>query len=180
MARRQVAQGATAAMLGKYSDRSRRAADERMAVSAVPGAPNVLRVARVEGGDVHVSHVLVGLHRGVTFYDDDLERTSVYTPANTALKFRLAQGAALFEGMPGIIPIACTCTDFLARGTSSASRTAGIRSVNRSGLRGNAAIMGAVQGCKHMLAAEAHLTGGMGAVEYFTVGGSTASAQPLP
>ena len=155
----------------KSRERLARARTENMRVSAVAGTPSVLRVAHPgPGGRRHVSHVLVGLHRGVTFFDDDGERTPVYTPPGTRLRFRLARGAALFEGLPGLIPIACTCPDFVVRGTTSTTATGGVRSVNRSpNTRGDAAVMGAVLGCKHMLAAEDHLMRGVAASEYFSV-----------
>ena len=168
----------------KARERLGRARTEKMRVAPVPGAPAVLRVTHAAGGRRHVAHVLVGLHRGVTFFDDDGERTPVYTPPGTGLRFRLARGAALFEGLPGLIPIACTCPDFVVRGTTSAPASGGVRSVNRApGVRGDAAVMGAVLGCKHMLAAEDHLMRGIAASEYFSVpleGASSSTDQQQP
>ena len=157
-------------MLALYDERVERSKTENMTVKKVSGVHCVLKVQHVVKGRLHTHHVLVGLHRGIVLLDDDCDRARVkFKPKNCNISFFVAKGFAVYENLPGFVPIACTCKDYATRGTSSVNSKRGIKSVNHSNLPGKAGIMGAVLGCKHMAAANQYLNGGTGACAYFDV-----------
>lgn len=170
--RRPVAQGASAELQTKIKDRIDRTQSQKLLVSSVPRCPSVLRVTHQSDGTYHKHYVLTGLHRGTTFFDDDAERTSAaYQPVNSPASFWIVRGTALYDQLPGLIPVACTCKDYKTRCTSTATGSAGgMKSVNDSRLVGSASVMGAIEGCKHMMAANEYMSGGTGPRAYFGIG----------
>ena len=157
-------------MLQTYDERVVRANTQKMTFASLKGVPCVLRVQHRVKTKLHTHHVLVGLHRGIVLFDDDCDRARVkFRPKGTNVSFWVTRGASVYENLPGFVPVACTCIDWLVRGTSSVGNKKALLSVNDSGLPGKAGSMGAVRGCKHMIAANQYLNGGEGACAYFNV-----------
>lgn len=160
--RTRVARGVSEKLIEKINERVARAAAERMRFTRRRDCPCIVSVSRVEKGTVRVHQVLLGMHRSVVFYDDDLRRTGVFEPRNldgtpSGAAFHLARDAPVYEKLPGIVAVACNCSDFTRRCTSTVGQPspgAPGPSVNDARAGGGVAVMGAILGCKHMLAVE--------------------------
>ena len=94
MNRHKVAMHASELLQRKFGDRVERASTEGMRVTT-HACPSVLRVAHTSRGKRSVNHVLMGLHRGMTFFDDDhLRAKRVYRPPGGGVGFGLTKGNA--------------------------------------------------------------------------------------
>ena len=175
MNRHKVAMHASELLQRKFSDRVERASTEGMRVTP-QACPSVLKVAHTSRGKRSVNHVLMGLHRGMTFFDDDhLRGKGGYRPRGGGVGFVLTKGTALYEGLPGLVPVACTCPDYVRRCTTGGG---GVPSVNvEEGRSDEYTAMGAVLGCKHMIRVQEWLERDPAAGAYFggeRGGGNTA------
>lgn len=149
-----VALGTDSLLQNKIAERRARSTNEPMAISRIKKCPSVLVVKRPRKEPVYV---LLGFHKPTVLYDDDGVRTKTYRPTNSPGSFHLARSAFVYDRLPGIVPVACTCNDFIMRATSTRGLPRGSLhlppSVNDRDQVGESGAMGAVLGCKHMMAA---------------------------
>lgn len=157
--RTRVALGSENNLARKIDERAIKAKTQPMKITRLRACPSVGSVARPNKPPVYV---LFGVHSPTVLYDDDGVRSQSYRPANCPVAFYLARSAMVYENLPGTIPVACSCGDFVMRSTSTRNqrRVDVPRSVNDRNAHGDAAIMGAVLGCKHMMAAAAWIRDG--------------------
>ena len=153
----------------KHAERDTKARHE-CRVTTVAGSPSVRHVRPLAASQRRRApeghYVLLGIARAAFVHDADAVRvrTRTVVVAGDAVEFPLQRGALWREddGLdPGanVLPIACSCPDWKHRGTDS-------RVPGQEGLRSSPAahrntfrrpedlVMGAVRGCKHMVAAE--------------------------
>lgn len=120
-----------------------------------------------------VYHVLLGAHRRTFLEDRDAKRCIVSRMCTNAegesvlVKFPVQSGAVVSKSADprgwALTPVGCTCPDWLHRGTdSNERRREGLRSAPRAyrlsiGDPANR-VMGALRGCKHMIAVKARLS----------------------
>ena len=157
--RTRVALGKNVHLVQKVDERVSRAKHEQMKIVRLKASKCVVVVRRPRKQNVYV---LLGVHAPTVLYDDDGVRSNLFRPHGSPVAFHLARSAMIYEALPGTVPVACSCADFVMRATStrnqSSSKTP--RSVNDRGVYGDAAIMGAVMGCKHMIAASSWIRNG--------------------
>lgn len=90
----------------------------------------------VDRRTAHTAVVALGVSRPTVL--DSIDAADVRTLVVDGTKFRVHRGSAVYTGLPGITPIACTCKDWSYRGTRRENVNAAL-------------------GCKHMIATELFL-----------------------
>lgn len=147
-------------IVAKHKQRVGKSADCRVLPRHPRGPGDIRRVVTVggkPGTNLTVHSVLIGVYRKPFLYDSDARReriTRVVGGVETVFKVQIGTFA---NGRWLLTPVACSCKDWLYRGTDSAGpvepslRNASVTRRERFKLDENA-VMGALRGCKHMIA----------------------------
>lgn len=156
----------------KYAERVAKHAKCVVTGPGGPGLPtDVCEVASQKKGST-VYHVLLGTHRRTFLRDSDATRCEVSRTwqdtqtSSITVEFPVQRGSAFGKSADrtewALTPVGCTCPDWLHRGTDSNEfGLEGLRSasiVHRYSIaKPEDRVMGALRGCKHMIAVKARL-----------------------
>tara|TARA_B100000768_G_scaffold172435_1_gene180685 strand:+ start:2253 stop:2780 length:528 start_codon:yes stop_codon:yes gene_type:complete len=117
----------------------------------------VVTVGGKRGTKRYMHSVLIGVYRKPFLYDSDARREHITRVVGGVKTVFPVQIGTFANGSWLLTPVACSCKDWLYRGTDSAGpvepslRNASITHRERIKLDENT-VMGALRGCKHMIA----------------------------